>query len=117
MTDLIKFHPAPRPVWVLFTDTDVSSVRFALMPGWATVEGGGGIRWVALTWQNQHNFEAEVLTVEAHTMIRMWDSATHPAPTLDEVLEALRARKSGATAEELAEAQNDYRMCFPAPAA
>ncbi|MFD8945260.1 hypothetical protein ACFV00_25180 [Streptomyces californicus] len=111
MTNLIEFHPAPRPIWVLFNEA--GDVTFALMPGWATVQGGGGIRWVALTWQNQHNFEAEVLTVEAHTMIRMWDSATHPAPTLDEVLEALRSRNSGANEEELEQAQDDYRMLFP----
>ncbi|MGC4927253.1 hypothetical protein [Streptomyces sp. DT117] len=116
MTNLIEFHPAPRPIWVLVSDTDVEGIRFALMPGWATVEGEGGFRWVALTLQNLHNFEAEVLAVEVHTLLGMWDSATRPAPTLDEVLAALRARNSGTNEEELEQAQDDYRMCFPSPA-
>ncbi|MBK6040830.1 hypothetical protein [Streptomyces sp. MBT55] len=116
MTDFIEFHPAPRPLWVLFSDADAGGVTFALMPGWATVEGQSGIRWAALTWQNLHNFEAEVLDTESHIMLRMWDSATRPAPALDEVLAVLRARKSGATAEELADVQNDYQQHFPSPA-
>lgn len=115
MTDFIDFHPAPRPIWVLFTDEE--RANFALMPGWATVEGEGGFRWASLTWQNLHNFEVETLDVDTHTMIRMWDFATHPAPTLDEVLAALRAQRNGANEEELESAENDYRMCFPAPAA
>ncbi|MFJ7413074.1 hypothetical protein ACIQWZ_19985 [Streptomyces sp. NPDC098077] len=115
MANLIKFHPAPRPIWVLFSEA--SDVTFALMPGWATVESEGGTRWVNLTWQSLDNFEADLLDVELHTMHRMWDSATHPVPTLDEVLGALRARKADTTAGDLKAAQDDYRMLFPQPAA
>ena len=109
----VDFHPAPRPMWVLFSAEE--SVTFAPMPGWATVEGDSGIRWTALTWQNLHNFEAEALDTDDHNMIRMWDSAVHGKPTLEDVLDAVRARHRGATAGELAAAEADYRMCFNMP--
>ncbi|MFD3972935.1 hypothetical protein [Streptomyces cyaneofuscatus] len=115
MTDLIEFRPAPRPIWVLFGDAD--GVTFALMPGWATVEGDSGFRWAGLTWQNLHNFEVETLDADTHTLLGMWDSATRPAPTLDEVLAALRTQRNGTNEEELESAENDYRMLFPQPAA
>lgn len=113
MTNTINFHPATRPMWVLFSGDD--GATFALMPGWATVESEDGFKWTALTWQNLHNFEAEVLDPDSHTLLRMWDSGTHPSPTRDEALAALRARKSDASADELEAVQADFQLCFPAP--
>ncbi|MEV7125882.1 hypothetical protein [Streptomyces sp. NPDC093260] len=112
MSTILNFHPAPRPMWVLFSD-DEGGTTFALMPGWATSRSDDGFTWTNLTWQNLHNFEADVLDPESHTLIRMWDSGTHPRPALDEVLAALQARPRGATTEELEAASTDYRMWFP----
>lgn len=115
MSRTVSFHPAPRPIWVLFSDEE--SVTFAPMPGWATVEVDGGYRWTALTWQNLHNFEANTLDAEDHTLVRMWDSGVHDKPTLENALDALRAQHRGATAEELDAVEADYRMCFNMPRA
>ncbi|WP_055712616.1 hypothetical protein [Streptomyces torulosus] len=111
----IDFYPAPRPVWVLFNDEE--GVTFSLMPGWAAVENDDGIRWTTLTRQNLHNFEAESLDTDEHNLIRMWDLAVHGAPTLEDVLDAVRARHHGATASELEAAEADYRMFFNMPPA
>lgn len=113
MPNNIDFHPAPRPMWVLFSGEE--GVTFSLMPGWATVEGDGGIRWTALTWQNLHNFEAEALDADERDLIRMWDSAVHGTPPLEDVLDALRARHRGATDAELEATGADYRLCFGTP--
>lgn len=109
----VNFHPAPRPMWVLFSDEE--GVTFSLMPGWASVEDDDGIRWTTLTRQNLHNFEAESLDTDEHNLIRMWDSAVHDKPTLEDVLDAVRARRRGATAEELEAAESDYRLYFGTP--
>lgn len=113
MTKDVDFHPAPRPMWVLFSDEE--SVTFSLMPGWASVENDDGIRWTTLTRQNLHNFEAEALDADEHDLIRMWDSGVHGAPAFEDVLDAVRARRRGATAGELEAAEDDYRLYFGTP--
>lgn len=109
----VDFHPAPRPMWVLFNDEE--SVTFSLMPGWASVENDDGVRWTTLTRQNLRNLEAESLDADEHNLIRMWDSAVHGTPTLEDVLDAVRARHCNATANDLEAAEDDYRLYFGTP--
>lgn len=113
MTNSTDFHPAPRPMWVLYRDKE--DITFALMPGWATVEDDDGLKWTTLTRQNPHNFEAEALDTDEHTLIQMWDSAVHGRPALQDVLAAVRTCRD-ATSEALQEAEEDYRMWFNLPA-
>lgn len=112
MTTTHGFYPAPRPMWLLFTDTERAT--FALMPGWAMTESEDGFRSTTLTWQNLHNFEAEELNVDEHFLLRLWDSAIHTPPSLDDVLATLHAQRRVPTVDELEGAEGDYRLCFPA---
>ncbi|MFJ7242353.1 hypothetical protein ACIQWB_35240 [Streptomyces olivaceus] len=113
MADILNFHPAPRPMWILFHWEE--SATFALMPGWVTIRNDEGSTWPTLTWQNPHNFEAEPLDVDDHFLLRLWDSATHTPPSLDDVLAELHAQRQPPTAEQLEQAERDYRIWFPAP--